>query len=66
MPCMQFAGCNEIAGAGGGVAKRMATMKCASTAIVQAHGVKIVHVRSKRMLYPVGAHHFKAGYARDS
>lgn len=66
VPSMQLAGCNQIACAGSGVAKCMPTMKCASAAVVQAHGVKIVHVRSKRMLYPARGHHFKAGYARDS
>ena len=66
MTCMQLSGSYEIAFAWRGIAKRMATMKCASPGIVQAYGVKIVHVQSKGMLYPARTHHLKAVYSGDS
>jgi hypothetical protein len=63
---MQLSGSYEIAFAWRGIAKHMATVKCASAGIVQAHGVEIVHVRNKRMLYPACTHHLKAVYSGDS
>jgi|SRR5229473_3325486 hypothetical protein len=56
---VQLAGCYKIACARRRITKLTPTIKCTSASVIETHGVEVMHVWGKRVLYPLGTQDFK-------
>jgi hypothetical protein len=63
---VQLARRYEATRTGGRILELISTVKSATTPIIQADCIEVMHVRRKRMLHPPGTHDFKAFQAETS